>query len=139
MAKIQLPTVEQGTGSGYRTLSVTQVKEMNLDGLTIQEALDQDIITELDPENMFREHNKTGDFYFVFNNTQAIKVSPAAIDTPDVDQIIGSLTIRCSVSTIAGEGKGLPFVRVCLPGDGLDLGDNSIGVKVAKAPGKAKR
>lgn len=109
----------------------------NLNGKTIQEAIDDNTIETIDEKALFKYHAKQDRLYFLFNDNKAVIVSDAVADLDEAEVIAGlaDFTFTEGISTIEGEGHGKTWERLGMP-KSLDLGDEAIALKKEAAKGR---
>lgn len=96
-----------------------------LDGLSINEALERKLIDDLGDENgrFIFDHATIEDVGYAIVQGYAIPVSKgllAAVDS--VNSIIGDLRFQKGISTIEGDGFGKAWFRLSMPA-GINLGE----------------
>lgn len=98
---------------------------LKLKGLTINEALERGLITDLgdDTGKFIFNHGTIEDAAYAVVQGYAVRVSPGVKDAVDnLDNIVGDLRFMSDVSTIDGEGFGKPWFRLAMPA-GINLGE----------------
>lgn len=115
--------VLKGESSGTKTMPADLRERLN--GLTINEALERDIINDLGDENgklIFQHGDENIDAAYAIVQGYAVRVSGNLKDGIDnLNDIVGDLRFQKGVSTIQGDGFGKEFFRLGMPA-GINLG-----------------
>lgn len=121
--------LKKSNRSGYSRVTETWFME-NLDGKTVQEAIEDGTIDTIDEAKLFKYHAEQDTLYFLFNDTKAVIVSEKVADL-DADEVIdglGDFTFTSGISNQDGDGKGKKWQRLGMP-KSLNLGDEGISLK----------
>lgn len=129
--KIAGKKLKGATASGPTTMPVAMRDQLN--GLTIQEGIDQGLIKDLgdDQGRFIFPHKEFKDRHYAIVNGHTVPVSAGLgeMDDDAIQDVLGNLRFNKGVSTINGDGFGKEFFRLGRPAEvNLDLDNARVSI-----------